>query len=233
MAEHVDTCQVYRDKEWAQLSTADLVPGDIIQIIPNQIVPMDGVILQGDIVVDESSLTGEPLPIRKFPLRPQAIHEQKEEFDPQSDGKINSLFAGTTIKQVTKENGKIPIVLVLKTRTNTDKGQLVQRILFPQPISFIFNEQLKLVFCLLLLWAIVLLGFGAWLLGGTGMTAWFYGTICAAQVMNPLLPGKIIYIYKWFLFYLTIILINSYFGGWTIHCSRKIKKEGCILCRFT
>ena len=186
MAEHVNTCQVLRQGTWHDLSTADLVPGDIIQILPNQIVPMDGVILNGDVVVDESSLTGEPLPVRKFPLRADVA----EIFDPQSTGKSNSLFAGTTIKQASPtDHGSIPIALVLKTRTNTDKGQLIQRILFPQPVSFIFNEQLKLVFCLLLMWAMVLLGCGAWMLGGTGMTAWFYGTICAAQVMNPLLPG--------------------------------------------
>lgn len=127
------------------------------------------------------------MPIRKFPLRADG----NDRFDPQSTGKTNSLFAGTTVKQATvMENDRTPTALVLKTRTDTDKGQLVQRILFPQPVSFIFNEQLKLVFCLLLMWAVVLLGFGAWLLGGKGMTAWFYGTVCAAQVMNPLLPGK-------------------------------------------
>lgn len=131
-------------------------------------------------------ILGEPLPIRKFPLRADASI-----FDPQSTGKANSLFAGTTIKQAMADKDTKPIALVLKTRTNTDKGQLVQRILFPQPVSFIFNEQLKLVFCLLLLWALVLLGFGSWWLGGSGMTAWFYGTVCAAQVMNPLLPGNI------------------------------------------
>jgi cation-transporting ATPase 13A3/4/5 len=132
---------------------------------------------------------GEPLPIRKFPLRASAADSNMDvaQFDCQSSaGKTNSLFAGTTVKQCTSE----ATALVLKTRTDTDKGQLIQRILFPQPVSFIFNEQLKLVFCLLLIWAIVLLGFGAWWLGGTGMTAWFYGTVCAAQVMNPLLPGK-------------------------------------------
>ncbi|GAA5816760.1 hypothetical protein MFLAVUS_010292 [Mucor flavus] len=188
MAEHVDTCNVLRQAEWRQLSTADLVPGDVFHIEPNQIVPVDAVILQGDIVVDESSLTGEPLPIRKFPLRLDNML-----FDTQSAGKVNSLFAGTTIKQaVTDSSTDRPIALVLKTRTDTDKGQLVQRILFPQPVSFIFNEQLKLVFCLLLIWALVLLGFGSWWLGGNGMTAWFYGTVCAAQVMNPLLPAILV-----------------------------------------
>lgn len=114
----------------------------------------------------------------------------------QSAGKANSLFAGTTIKQaVIDSSTERPIALVLKTRTNTDKGQLVQRILFPQPVSFIFNEQLKLVFCLLLIWALVLLGFGSWWLGGSGMTAFFYGAVCAAQVMNPLLPGNVLSIF--------------------------------------
>lgn len=189
MAEHVDACQVLRNQAWSSVSTADLVPGDIIKVEAGQTVPVDAVILCGDIVVDESSLTGEPLPIRKFPLRATDDSVSFVDFDCQSSaGKTNSLFAGTTIKQITAD----AIALVLKTRTDTDKGQLVQRILFPQPVSFIFNEQLKLVFFLLLLWALVLLGFGAWWLGGTGMTAWFYGTICAAQVMNPLLPAILV-----------------------------------------
>lgn len=127
------------------------------------------------------------MPIRKFPIRSDTAVSK---FDAQSSGKINSLFAGTTVKQaIGAASGDLAVALVLKTRTDTDKGQLVQRILFPQPVSFIFNEQLKLVFCLLLVWALVLLCFGVWWLGGKGMTAWFYGTICAAQVMNPLLPG--------------------------------------------
>ncbi|KAK4515331.1 AdoMet-homocysteine methyltransferase [Mucor velutinosus] len=189
MAEHVDTCQVLRNQVWSGVSTADLVPGDVVKVEAGQTVPVDAVILCGDIVVDESSLTGEPLPIRKFPLRSTDDSASLIDFDCQSSaGKTNSLFAGTTVKQSTAD----AIALVLKTRTDTDKGQLVQRILFPQPVSFIFNEQLKLVFFLLLLWALVLLGFGAWWLGGTGMTAWFYGTICAAQVMNPLLPAILV-----------------------------------------
>ncbi|KAI8641895.1 hypothetical protein BD408DRAFT_345182 [Parasitella parasitica] len=212
MAEHVDTCQTLRDSVWTSLSTAELVPGDIIKMEASQIVSVDAAILCGDIVVDESSLTGnacliclylyadhnqtcrfynsgEPLPIRKFPLRQTDECAIAKDFDCQSStGKTNSLFSGTTIKQCTSN----AIALVLKTRTDTDKGQLVQRILFPQPVSFIFNEQLKLVFLLLLLWALVLLGFGAWWLGGSGMTAWFYGTVCAAQVMNPLLPAILV-----------------------------------------
>ncbi|KAI9268745.1 E1-E2 ATPase-domain-containing protein [Sporodiniella umbellata] len=181
MAEHVDNCEVFRDEKWQTVSTAELVPGDLVKITSHLIIPADMVVLKGDTVIDESSLTGEPLPVRKFALRADAPGP----FD--SSFKSNSLFAGTTVKQASDATA-----LVLKTRTDTDKGQLVQRILFPEPVSFVFQEQLKIVFCLLLVWAIVLLVFGIWWLGGTGMTAWFYGTICAAQVMNPLLPAILV-----------------------------------------
>ncbi|KAI8089682.1 uncharacterized protein BX664DRAFT_333638 [Halteromyces radiatus] len=183
MAEHVNEIQALRDDKWQTISTADLVPGDVFRITPNQVVPVDAVILEGDVVVDESSLTGEPLPIRKVPLRDDGLS-----YDRLVSGKIHSLYAGTTIKQASSSS----IGLVLETRTNTEKGQLVKKILYPQPVSFIFHEQLKLVFCILLCWAVVLLGIGSWWLGGRGMTALFYGLTCAAQVMNPLLPAILV-----------------------------------------
>lgn len=58
MAEHVNDIKVLRDSQWRSISTADLVPGDVFEIIPHQIVPVDAVVLEGDVVVDESSLTG-------------------------------------------------------------------------------------------------------------------------------------------------------------------------------
>ncbi|KAI9479504.1 hypothetical protein BDB00DRAFT_885412 [Zychaea mexicana] len=179
MAEYVGVCDVLRDDKWVcNLSSADLVPGDVIRVQSQQLVPVDAVLLKGDVVTDESSLTGEPLPIRKFPARDASFLEEK----------IHRLYAGTMVKQASSDS----TALVMATRTNTDKGQLVQKILFPQPVSFIFNEQLKLVFAVLLCWALVLLGIGSWWLGGIGMTAWFYGTTCAAQVMNPLLPAILV-----------------------------------------
>lgn len=59
MAEHVGTCEVLRDQTWQTISTAELVPGDVFQVTPHLTVPVDAVILKGDIIVDESSLTGK------------------------------------------------------------------------------------------------------------------------------------------------------------------------------
>ncbi|KAI9032499.1 E1-E2 ATPase-domain-containing protein [Phycomyces nitens] len=185
MAEHVTDCNVLRDNQWKTLSSAQLVPGDVVQLEIGQVMPADAVLLRHDAVVDESSLTGEPLPVRKVPLRNDG---QDYSCDTCSDGKVHSLFAGTTIQHTSHK----PLALVLATRTNTDKGKLIQKILYPQDVSFIFHEQLKLVFCILMAYALILLVVGSWWLGGTGMTAWFYGTICAAQVMNPLLPAMLV-----------------------------------------
>ena len=42
-------------------------PGDVIRIKPGQNIPVDGTVTQGASFVDESLLTGEPVPAEKFP----------------------------------------------------------------------------------------------------------------------------------------------------------------------
>jgi Cu+-exporting ATPase len=41
--------------------------GDIVRVLPGDRIPLDGLILQGQSAVDESMLTGEPLPITRVP----------------------------------------------------------------------------------------------------------------------------------------------------------------------
>ena len=49
------------------VSADHLAPNDVFRIAPNEIIPADGRILSGAGLVDESSLTGEPVPIKKKP----------------------------------------------------------------------------------------------------------------------------------------------------------------------
>ncbi|KAJ2398783.1 hypothetical protein GGF41_008266, partial [Coemansia sp. RSA 2531] len=192
MAEHSEACSILRDGEWQELSTIDLVPGDVFRVAAGMHVPCDAVVLGGNIVSDESSLTGEPLPIRKFP-----IHDDDGIHDKSGAGKINTLFAGTSVSQaqaVTTSDGSVsePIGLCVHTGTQTDKGQLVQEILFPQPISFIFNEQLRLVFGILILYAILVFILAMVFYQTQPSASWFYAMFSCSQLISPLLPAALV-----------------------------------------
>jgi H+-transporting ATPase len=55
--------RVRRDGAWVDLPAADLVPGDIVKISLGDVVPADVVLLSGSLLVDQSMLTGESIPV--------------------------------------------------------------------------------------------------------------------------------------------------------------------------
>ncbi|HYA47777.1 MAG TPA: plasma-membrane proton-efflux P-type ATPase [Burkholderiales bacterium] len=57
------TALVRRDNEWVRLPAAELVPGDAIQLSLGALVPADARIVAGSILVDQSTLTGESIPV--------------------------------------------------------------------------------------------------------------------------------------------------------------------------
>ncbi|XP_027189109.1 plasma membrane ATPase-like isoform X1 [Cicer arietinum] len=60
--------KVLRDGKWGEQDAAILVPGDIISIKLGDIIPADARLLEGDpLSVDQSALTGESLPVTKYP----------------------------------------------------------------------------------------------------------------------------------------------------------------------
>jgi len=54
---------VHRDGKWQTLPATNLVPGDLIKLTLGGIVPADVQLLEGDVLLDQSMLTGESLPI--------------------------------------------------------------------------------------------------------------------------------------------------------------------------
>ena len=54
--------RVLRDGAWTTLPAASVVPGDVVRIRTGDIVPADLRVLQGEVSVDSSALTGESLP---------------------------------------------------------------------------------------------------------------------------------------------------------------------------
>jgi len=61
---------VIRDGETAEVTTAEVVAGDLLLVRPGDKVAVDGVVEEGQSEVDESVVTGESLPVSKGPGSP-------------------------------------------------------------------------------------------------------------------------------------------------------------------
>ena len=59
------TARVERGTSWIDKPLSDVVSGEVIVIRPGERIPVDGTIVDGASEIDESMLTGEPLPVAK------------------------------------------------------------------------------------------------------------------------------------------------------------------------
>lgn len=60
-----DTATVIQDGNESQVAIRDLAAGERIKVKPGEKIPVDGVIVEGDSRIDESMITGEPVPSHK------------------------------------------------------------------------------------------------------------------------------------------------------------------------
>ena len=63
----VKTARVKRGAELVDVELADIQVGDVLVVRPGERIATDGEVLEGESYVDESMLTGEPLPLAKAP----------------------------------------------------------------------------------------------------------------------------------------------------------------------
>ena len=61
------TATVIRGGAETELPIEQVVPGDVVLVRPGEKVPVDGQVAEGHSAVDESMLTGEPVPVEKSP----------------------------------------------------------------------------------------------------------------------------------------------------------------------
>ncbi len=65
MGMQVKTARVIRDQKEMEIPIDQVKTGDFIQIRPGEKIPVDGQIIEGYSTVDESMITGEPIPVEK------------------------------------------------------------------------------------------------------------------------------------------------------------------------
>jgi P-type E1-E2 ATPase len=73
------------------MESSEIVPGDVVEIPENKIIPCDLVLLTGSCIVNEAMLTGESIPVIKG-----ALPFANDIYDPINDGKY-TLFGGTKV----------------------------------------------------------------------------------------------------------------------------------------
>ena len=61
--------RILRGEAEVEIPVEAVVPGDLIVVRPGERIPVDGVVVEGHSHVDESMISGEPMPVRKHPDR--------------------------------------------------------------------------------------------------------------------------------------------------------------------
>ena len=62
-----ETARVIRDGKESTIPVSEIAKGDIVRIVPGETVPLDGTVIKGETSIDQSTMTGESLPVDKVP----------------------------------------------------------------------------------------------------------------------------------------------------------------------
>eukprot|EP01052_Picozoa_sp_SAG31_P034052 SAG31_NODE_3923_length_3749_cov_2.030685_4_plen_534_part_00 len=181
---------------WVSCDSTSLVPGDVIKIRATAdndasqgpwILPCDLLLTKGTVVLDESGLTGESMPVRKV-----AIDRTSRAYYDVHKHSRHSLFAGTGVLQAGSDGEEVEGI-VTKTGVYTSKGELISSILFPAPMNFKYDLELPIAFLMLFIFAcfgFVLSLYFQQLNGAKSSwaTKWVYCMVTVGQVVSPLIP---------------------------------------------
>lgn len=148
-----------------EIEIEQLKKGDTVIIKPGQSVPCDGVIISGESYIDESSLTGESIPVHK------------KSFDNISAGTINS--TGTLTVEAVKvgDDTVVSGIVKLVEEASGSKAPISR---LADKISGIF---VPVVIC------IAIITFILWVVSGSGFEFAFSRAICVLVISCPCALG--------------------------------------------
>jgi predicted P-type ATPase len=130
------------EEEQRDIISEDLVPGDIIIVRSSTTMQCDAVLLNGNVIVNESMLTGESIPVTKVQIpyyQSSSDHPAlNQSFDIREHNRF-ILFSGTSVIQTRYYGAGDVRAVVIRTAFSTAKGELIRSILYPKPVDFKFN----------------------------------------------------------------------------------------------
>jgi cation-transporting ATPase 13A2 len=103
------------------VSSEHLVPGDVVNIMEENLTlfPADMLLLSGDVIVNESMLTGESVPIAKIPVKDKDFARWNEGAPIDAETAKSFLYTGTKVIRVrgvlTPTSGEQALAVVVRT----------------------------------------------------------------------------------------------------------------------
>lgn len=97
------TCKVYRNNEIREIPIDDIVVGDCIMLQSGDKIPADGILVDGDIKVDQSVLNGEAKEAKKIAV-PENYEDKEEAMDFLNEYKVfrgSVVCSGNAVMEVT------------------------------------------------------------------------------------------------------------------------------------
>ncbi|XP_053566201.1 probable cation-transporting ATPase 13A4 [Bombina bombina] len=185
---------LHKNGELVDIESQSLVPGDVIVLTSKKLfLPCDAILISGGCTMNESTLTGECIPVTKTPL-PNIDNSIPWKIHSGDEYKRHVLYCGTEVIQ-TKAHGQDLIkAVVLQTGFNTAKGDLVRVILYNKPINIkLYREAVKFVLGLLVLalLSVIYTVVVHTLAGASIREIVLFSFLILTMVMNPGLPGTL------------------------------------------
>ncbi len=102
------TARVVRDKKEVDIAIEQVLLNDIVRVRPGEKIPVDGLVIEGHTSIDESMLTGEPMPVAK---------EEEDEVVAGTLNKTGSILFNAT--RVGKDTALAQIINMVKRAQNS------------------------------------------------------------------------------------------------------------------